>query len=136
MDKYNLNQHNTSHNGLFMSELLFVHGFSPIPNVLQEDFHIFFFCWNSGKYNIKQKIAAIIAEDWGALWAPQSSAMTSLGSRCQNLHYNTPKRAQKIHNSYAGARMRVVEHVQILVAQLLQNSCFYKTKCSQNISCH
>ena len=77
VDKYNLNQHNRSHNGLFMSELLCVHGISPIPNVLQDNFHTFLFCWNfCWKCNIKRKIAAVIAEDWGALWAPQSSAMT------------------------------------------------------------
>ena len=32
VDTYNLNQHNRSHNGLFMSELIYVHGISPIPN--------------------------------------------------------------------------------------------------------
>ena len=91
-----------------MSELIYVHGISPIPNVLQDNFHIFFrFLELRKTCNIKRKIAVVIADDWGALWAPQSSAMTSLGSRCQNLHYDTPKRAhQKTPNSYAGATMR------------------------------
>ena len=67
-----------------MSELIYVHGISPIPNVLQDNFHIFFrFLELRKTCNVKQKIAVVIADDWGALWAPQSSAMTSLGSRCQ-----------------------------------------------------
>ena len=92
----------------YMSELIYVHGISPIPNVLQDNFHIFFCFLELRKTcNIKQKIAVVIADDWGALWAPQSSAMTSCDSRCQNLHYDTPKRAhQKTPNSYAGATMR------------------------------
>ena len=58
MDKYNLSQHNRSHNGLFMSELLCVHGISPIPNVLQDNFHTFLFCWNfCWKCNINGKQA-------------------------------------------------------------------------------
>ena len=71
MDKYNLNQHNRSHNGLFMSELIYVHGISPIPNVLQDNFHIFFrFLELRKTCNVKRKIAVVIADDWGALWAP------------------------------------------------------------------
>ena len=80
-----------------MSELLYVHSISPIPNVLQDNFHIFFrFLELRKTCNIKQKILVVIADDWGALWAHQSSAMTLLGSRCQNLHYDTPKRAYYI----------------------------------------
>ena len=70
VDKYNLNQHNRSHNGLFITLSLF----TAFPNVGFIRISIYFlFCWNSGKYKIcKTKNTAAVSlckELRGALWA-------------------------------------------------------------------
>ena len=75
VDKYNLNQHNRSYNGLFITLSLF----TAFPNVGFIRISIYFlFCWNSQentKY-VKQKIAAVIVQrtEGGPLGPPQSSA--------------------------------------------------------------
>ena len=56
-----------------MSELIYVHGISPIPNVLQDNFHIFFrFLELRKTCNVKRKIAVVIADDWGGPLGPPS----------------------------------------------------------------